>query len=446
MQLARGQRLRLTELVGTGLSFQIGLEARVAGSVPDFACFGLDAAGKLADERYMTFFNQPKSPCGGVSLQPASGGGCQFTFDLQRLPASIERLVITAAVDAPLTLGQLGSGHLCFLDGPLETARFELHGSDYAAERALMLLECYRKDGVWRVSVNGQGFNGGLAALVEHFGGEVAAQPSATPAAAAPSSARINLEKRLEKEAPHLISLVKKAAVSLEKKGLSAHRAKVCLCLDISASMAQLYDSGQVQAFAERVLALGCQFDDDGEIDVFLFGKDVHQPEPMGLSNSRDYVRQINKRHQLEFDTRYGAAMQGIRRFYFPDSAGGARTSAHKAALPVYVMFITDGTTSDSAVTEQQLRWSSHEPIFWQFMGIGRGRKASLFGRAAASASGSDFPFLEKLDELDGRLVDNCDFFSVSSPDEHPDEALYDLLMNEYPGWVTLAKQNGLLG
>lgn len=443
MQLVRGQRLPLGDLIGTGQRFQIGLNARVGGGTPDFACFGLDAAGKLADERYMTFFNQPQSPCGGVSLQPASDDACLFAFDLQRLPASIQRLVITATVDAPASMGQLNSGHLRFLDGPLETGRFELKGSDYAAERALMLLECYRKDGQWRISVNGQGFNGGLAALVEHFGGEVAA-PAAAPAPA--TAARINLEKRLEKEAPHLISLVKKAAVSLEKKGLGAHRAKVCLCLDISASMAHLYDSGQVQAFAERVLALGCQFDDDGEIDVFLFGKDVHHPEPMGLGNSRDYVRQINQRHKLEFDTRYGAAMQGIRRFYFPDAAGGARTTPHKAQVPVYVMFITDGTTSDQAVTQQQLRWSSNEPIFWQFMGIGKGRKASLFGRAASNASGSDFPFLEKLDDLDGRLIDNADFFSVSSPDEHADEALYDLLMNEYPGWVDLARKNGLLG
>ncbi|MES2819070.1 MAG: VWA domain-containing protein [Pseudomonadota bacterium] len=440
MQLTRGQRLRLTDLIGPDLRFQIGLDARVGGTTPDFACFGLDGAGKLADERYMTFFNQPTSPCGGVSLLP--GSEAVFAFDLQRLPASLERLVITATVDAPVTLGQLSSGSLRVLDGPLETGRFDLQASDYAAERALMLLELYRKDGQWRVAITGQGFNGGLAALVEHFGGEVAA-PAAAPQQ---SAARINLEKRLEKEAPHLISLVKKAAVSLEKKGMTAHRAKVCLCLDISASMSQLYDSGQVQAFAERVLALGCQFDDDGEIDVFLFGKDVHQPEPMGLGNNRDYVQQISQRHKLEFDTRYGAAMQAIRRFYFPDSAGGARTTPHKAQVPVYVMFITDGTTSDQAVTQQQLRWSSNEPIFWQFMGIGRGRKGGFFGGSASTGSASDFPFLEKLDDLEGRLVDNADFFSVSSPGEHPDEALYDLLMNEYPGWVQLARQNGLLG
>ena len=34
---------------------------------------------------------------------------------------------------------------------------------------------------------------------------------------------------------------------------------------------------------------------------------------------------------------------------------------------------------------------------------------------------------------------------SVSSPDEHSDAELYDLLMTEYPGWLKLARGNGLL-
>jgi hypothetical protein len=108
------------------------------------------------------------------------------------------------------------------------------------------------------------------------------------------------------------------------------------------------------------------------------------------------------------------------------------------------VMFVTDGSTSDKPLTERQLRWASREPIFWQFMGIGKGRKSKA--KALTSFADSDFPFLEKLDELDGRLVDNADFFSVASPDEHPDAALYDLLMNEYPQWVKQVRALGMIG
>ena len=77
-------------------------------------------------------------------------------------------------------------------------------------------------------------------------------------------------------------------------------------------------------------------------------------------------------------------------------------------------------------------------------MGIGKGKKSK--NKRLANVAGSDFPFLEKRDELDGRLIDNAGFFAVASPDEHSDSELYDLLMTEYPGWVRQAQQHGLLG
>ena len=50
----------------------------------------------------------------------------------------------------------------------------DLDGTLFQNERAVMLIEFYRKDGQWRTSPVAQGFNGGLAALVQHFGGSVA--------------------------------------------------------------------------------------------------------------------------------------------------------------------------------------------------------------------------------------------------------------------------------
>lgn len=443
-QLERGERMPLAALVPDG-SLQAGLSAR--GLALDFACFGLDAGGKLADERYMTFFNQPATPCGGVALGGVGADADGFHFTLASLPAWVERLSIVASTDGTAALSQLQAGSLRLVGPQGEFARFDFSGRDFAGEKAVMLGELYRKDGGWRLMAVGQGFNGGLDALVRHFGGAVAEEvstPAPTPATAAPRSAAVDLEKRVAQSAPQLVNLVKSAAVSLEKAGLGQHRAKVCLVLDISGSMSTLYRKGLVQQFAERILALGCRFDDDGEIDVFLFGRNVHQGAPMGLSNWSNYIRQVIDKHPLEGDTRYGAAIEAVRRHYFPDSRGGERKSALKAEVPVYVMFVTDGSTSDKPLTERQLRWASREPIFWQFMGIGKGRKSR--SKALASFADSDFPFLEKLDELDGRMIDNADFFAVSSPDEHSDGALYDLLMNEYPQWVKEARQHGMIG
>mgnify|MGYP003443787170 FL=1 len=55
------------------------------------------------------------------------------------------------------------------------------------------------------------------------------------------------------------------------------------------------------------------------------------------------------------------------------------------------------------------------------------------------------FEFLEKLDDLRGRYLDNADFFSVKSPQELSDEQLFARLMNEYPKWLAQAKQKQLL-
>jgi hypothetical protein len=45
---------------------------------------------------------------------------------------------------------------------------------------------------------------------------------------------------------------------------------------------------------------------------------------------------------------------------------------------------------------------------------------------------------------MSGRYLDNADFFAVSDPAAISDDALFDLLMTEYPNWLTQARQRGL--
>jgi stress response protein SCP2 len=185
--ISRGQRLNLTDVIPNSGEFDLGITANTAGLIIDFSCFGLDLNGKLSDESYMTFFNQPCTPCRGVSLSASAEEGFNFAIALERLPATINRLVMTAAIDGDGTMSQLTSGHIRFLFKGLEVARYSFTGSDFSAERALMLLEIYRKKDVWRISAIGQGFNGGLDALIKHFGGTVTeSMPSETPSSSLP--------------------------------------------------------------------------------------------------------------------------------------------------------------------------------------------------------------------------------------------------------------------
>jgi stress response protein SCP2 len=281
------------------------------------------------------------------------------------------------------------------------------------------------------------------------------AQPGSQPAAAggpvnlAKQRKLIDMEKRAAQQAPQQLNLTKQAAVSLEKRGLADHTARVALCLDISGSMSGLYRSGKIQALVERVLALGLRFDDNEAVDVFLFGANVHEVGELRMNNFQSFLGSVLQRHPLEGGTYYGKAMQAIRANYW--GSPGPRHQPVRDNQPVYVMFVTDGATFDESVTIEQLKFSAFEPIFWQFMAIGDSPQAVDADRSGKKKGflkrlmQSDFTFLENLDNLPGRFIDNANFFAVTDPANIPDAQLFDLMMNEYPGWLQLARRAGLL-
>lgn len=428
----------------------------------DASALLLTSSGKVRSDDDFVFYNQPRSAEGSVRH---GGGGVRedsLEVDLGALPEAIEKVVLAASVGNG-TFGQIPGLHLRLTDaaGNAEIARFDI--ADATSETAFVFGELYRRNGQWKFRAVGQGYANGLGGLATDFGISVDEEPAAAAPTAAPTAApaqpgvslkkqkQISLEKRAAAEAPQLVNLVKRAAVSLEKKGLGEHTARVALCLDISGSMAMLYRSGKIQQLAERILALGLRFDDDGEVDTFLFGRYGHQAESMNLSNVRQYTTDLLREHPLEGSTHYGSAMTLIRRHYFGSDA--PRNSPYQDRFPVYVMFVTDGATFDEDVAREQVRSSSYEPLFWQFMAIGTsskalgsgGRKRGFFGGGGLAGGGREFRFLEELDDMGGRFLDNADFFSVEDPAHVSDDELFDLLMTEYPGWLTQARQRGLL-
>lgn len=417
MTLSAGQRQPLRALNLTG-PFAVTVTSTLPGT--DISAFGL-SGGKLSDDRYMVFYNQPSSPDGAVSVQ-----GNAFTFDLARLSPQITEYVVTATHDsAPLSSGTLKV--------TLGSAHFDASAA-LSTEKAAMLLRFYQHNGEWRVEAVGQGFNGGLAALVRHFGGEVAdeAAPPANPTAAAPTTAptaapQVNLTKqrqqvllsKAEQEAPELVSLIKQASVSLEKRGLGEARYRVNLVLDISASMTDEYRSGAVGELAKRALALAARLDNDGEVEVYLFGIRGKRAGTMTISNSQQYVKSLKP--NFEGGTRYLTAMELVRE--------DARNAGFK--VPTLVLFITDGATEQKERVAEAMKQSSSEPIFWKFMGIQQGH--------------TRFDFLEKLDDLRGRVVDNADFFSVRSPINISDQEMFELLVNELDTWQKEAERKNVI-
>ena len=225
----------------------------------------------------------------------------------------------------------------------------------------------------------------------------------------------ISKEESLKK-----ISLRKKSVVSLSKaRNLDNVRSRVALVLDKSGSMDKDYRSGLVQDVIERIIPLALNFDDNGELDLWIFGNDSRRLDGVTLDNFYGLADEINKKYYLG-GTNYAPVMIDIADYYINEEP---------MQVPNYVIFLTDGDNYDKSKTTKLIKDLSHLPIFWQFVGIGN----------------NDFCFLEKLDEMEGRYVDNANFFKVDNIRSMSDDVLYDKLLKEFPEWLKLTEVKEML-
>jgi hypothetical protein len=162
--------------------------------------------------------------------------------------------------------------------------------------------------------------------------------------------------KRIERQAPQLVNLVKQAErIPCRKVGLSRSScAKVChvpgyFRLNERAVPHRGWCSLSRSAFSRWPASSMTTV----QIDVFLFGQAgasarADGPRPTGTCYIPQVAQTSSARGRY---TLWPGDGSDSRQFYFPDAAGGATNSAlTRRRLPVYVMFVTDGSTSDKAV------------------------------------------------------------------------------------------------
>ncbi|MEU3147055.1 MULTISPECIES: TerD family protein [unclassified Streptomyces] len=145
----------------------------------------LTADGKVRSDDDFIFYNQPAGP--GVTYRSGGGGAPDaITIDTAAVPPGIEKIVVTASPDAQ---GQTFRGI-----EPTATLR----GADDNAvlatftpprlgdETALVIVEVYLRNGVWKARAVGQGYSNGLAGIATDFGVTVE-EPAAPARPAAPA-------------------------------------------------------------------------------------------------------------------------------------------------------------------------------------------------------------------------------------------------------------------
>ena len=306
MQLIRGQKLKLSDILYNQQAFSLQI-IPPTGITLDIVIFGLDNQAKLSNEDYMIFYNQPQSPCQSIKLTKNDPSQVIFDVNLATLPPNIERLVLTFTIDGNQVMSQLPTTPVKLNQQSATVASFTIDGSLFHQEKAIMVLEVYKKDNIWRISAVGQGFNGGLAALIQHFGGEVAeTSPSTAPQVSATSEAtpqlsKIDLKKKVSLQKAEktgnasIIDLTKKSLVQLEKKNLLDVQARVALVLDASGSMNWQYKNGDVQKVVNRLMPLAISFDNDGSFECWAFAQYTTQLDDVTLTNVTDFIDQTHR-------------------------------------------------------------------------------------------------------------------------------------------------------
>jgi hypothetical protein len=213
------------------------------------------------------------------------------------------------------------------------------------------------------------------------------------------------------------------SSICLTKPAISNLTARVVIALDYSGSMSDEYRSGLVQDTIERIFPIALKFDDDGEMGVWMFENNYRRLPEMTIDNYHGYVKNEIMRYSMG-GTNYGGVISDICDTYI---------KKYPANIPTYVIFLTDGDCSDYRASEEAIKRAAKYNIFWQFVGLqdnhGRNR----------------FDFLEKLDDMPGRFLDNADFFEIKDLKNMSDETLYNKLLNEFPNWVTAARKKGLV-
>jgi len=376
-------------LPGTPIPF------RLTGTALAGVFRSLDASG------HQVALDAPEWPISGL-LQ----GG---TFTLAALPAT------TTSVHLLCPAGQASLE----LDLPDGQQRFTADLSG-----ASLLAEFYRKDGDWKFAARAepQGTPEDLTFLLNqarslhrllHPGG-----PGTAPAEGLSlhkQNAQRTLLSLAKQQAPGLVPVIEQARLSLEKAGLDHLTFEVRLVLDKSGSMSGLYHSGQVQRLIERALAVAARLDDDGQVPVTLFNTQVEDKGTVDLSSIGTFVRRMA--YQPDGGTDYAPAIREVVQ------------QARDAHWPTLVLFITDGENGDPREAEAAMKDASSEAVFFKFLALGDG----------------PFRFLERLDTMPGRVVDNANFAQIGDLASTSDAELFRLIGQEITDWMRAAGQAGLL-
>ncbi len=189
VNLSKGQKVSLEKSMTLAL-VGLGWDTNKYDGGYDFdldaAAFLLGDNGKVTCDEDFVFYNNLEHPSGAVkhtgdNLTGAGEGDDEvLLIDFTKIPANISKIAITVTIhDAQARNQNFGQVSNAFVrvakrSGPEdmtgeEAIKYDL-AEDFSIETAIVVCEIYRRNGEWKFSAVGAGYQGGLAALCRSFG------------------------------------------------------------------------------------------------------------------------------------------------------------------------------------------------------------------------------------------------------------------------------------
>ena len=223
--------------------------------------------------------------------------------------------------------------------------------------------------------------------------------------AAAPM--KIDMSKHAENLETVLIDMSKSRKIDMTK-----HTARVAVAMDYSGSMSNMFAKGAVQDVITRLLPIALKFDDNGELESWLFSEGSERMAAVTASNYDSYVKNVYMKARMRMGgTNYAPVLKDMVKYY---------KNIHPSSIPAFIMFITDGDNWDDYETDEIVRELSNYNMFVQFVGIGN----------------DSFSYLKRLDNLSGRKHDNTGFIAVADMNKMDDQQLYNEMLRQYNDWL----------
>ncbi len=386
----------------------VSFTVSASGLAVDVSALLLGPDGKVRGDDDLVFYNQPKHD--GVSLS-----GQTVTADLQRLPAGVATVVVVASADPLQPEAVFTTAPLLSITQPGAPTQTFVAPDFTAGETVVVLAELYRRGDGWKVRAVGQDYASGLAGLATDYGVDIDDPGTEPSAASVPAQAQstagtaVDLSK-VQRQAPGLLEPARQAGHALTQTGLAGRRAAVYLVLDHDWHMKELYESFAVQAFAERVLALSANLDDDGTVPVIFSSGQEPFLEEIRLDNYRGRIEQLH----TQVDWGWGNVADAMRRAVSHYQESGASD-------PAFVVIQVGDEPWDKAEARSLLQNTAALGMFWLFVGFGRG-KLAFYKNLNASASAT---------------FNNVAFYEASkNPGAVPGEQFYNGLVQAFASWM----------